>query len=832
MKIKIFNIKMKKGFLRIAASLLACASLMVSVGIPGQAAKEGVWPKFSSANIDTLKRECQQQIEDKIKGCLSADFGPNDSIEIGNYTFTKKRYQHIAYGDYENGVSFSGLHMNCGLKLLEESLRIFKNKIGEALNKNPNLTILSNKEKEALKTNEKLINEKKKQLEKDPDFIKLTDEEKKAKEKKELESDPNIINLTDEEKKALESSSNLTNLTDEEKKAPESNSNLTNLTDEEKKAVKEKAAWIICKEALEKDINAYKDLPNDLPNKDNNSNKLMHLQLIHSNVSHTSRYLFPENWGFTELKKALEIAIGQKAGFEKILTEKSKEITTKKDEIQAELIKLEENNKDIIKSANISVLTNENEETKKDKLNNLLKQYALNDMLYGCEKKQLALKDECFPNLYGYDHKNGNSVSFHIIDIGEVKDNKKNGQEILVQLVTDELSKEIVTFFPISVQKLEEGQCCIVPNEGEDYVDDNSNNSPETDNNSSKTKVYDIFQLDKLDNKQFLKRTEFEISDKFKNNASSLINNRNMNVLRGILNKFENHKKDEQSGKYFKELDDFVNSKLTNYIESAKNETESIKKVDTLDESDAGTSNEKDKKLHKTHLIKKLKYEFEKLGKNTGLPQNSDKTEESYDEKELVETKIFMLTTILGNVSNINTTIKDVSGQLKNKIDIFKNKKDDLGELKSTICNIRKQLAKCVELMQKDNIETLLLKSEYSDKCEFAQGGLDLSEEVKGLNSLDKYVSELDQLLNNLLRDNTIFSRVMEFMKNKLDKEDKIEKDKGKSKEEKKKERDAKKAAKKAAKKPTKIERIEKKAKKAAEEKAKKAAKAAKEEAA
>ena len=79
---------------------------------------------------------------------------------------------------------------------------------------------------------------------------------------------------------------------------------------------------------------------------------------------------------------------------------------------------------------------------------------------------------------------------------------KKNGQEILVQLVTDELTKEIVTFFPLNVQNLKDGEFRIVPNEGEDYEDDKSNNTNDESNNASdksnnatKTKIYDIFQL-------------------------------------------------------------------------------------------------------------------------------------------------------------------------------------------------------------------------------------------------------------------------------------------------------------------------------------------------
>ena len=707
MKLKICNLKMKKRFLKIAACLLACASLMVSVAIPGQAAKDRIWSKCSSGNIESLKKACQSEIQSKIKENLTSDFGQVDSVKIGGYTFTKKRYQHIAYGDYQNGVNSQGLHMKCGLDLLKESLSIFE---------------------------QQLANEQK---------------------------------------------------------------------------------WKDIKTNSQNVLNAYEDIGDE----NDAGSVLMHCRLIHSNVSHTSRYLFPKNWRFAELKKALEIAIGQKAKFEDILKKKSEDVDTKKKKIQDELGNIGGKNQET-KSENTAAAASENKncqnkKTKKD-LNVLLKQYVLNDMLYDCEKKQLALKDECFPNLYGYANTNGKSVSLHIIDIGEVEGNEESGQKILVQLVTDELSKEIVTFFPLNVQNLQEGDFRIVPNEGEDDADNNSNNSsktdnnltetnnnspqtdnnsseadnnspetdnnsPETDNNSSKTKIYDIFQLDKLDDKQFLKRTKFEISDKFKNNASNLLNNRNMNVLRDILNKFKGHKTDEQSKKYFEELKAFVdgkqqndNDKLTDYTKNAKNELESTKKVDTLNESNVAASSEKDEEESspKSQLINKLKSEFEKF-----KTQNSDKREESCDGKELYEAKVLMLDTILANVSNINHQIKNANKQLENSI---KNKKNDLVGLRSDIDGLRKRLANCVELMQKSGIETLLLKSKDKDwdKCEFAQGGLDLSKEAKNFDSVDKYVSELDQFLNDLLLDNNVFSSVIGLMKDKLKKEAQIEKEK------------------------------------------------------
>ena len=787
MKIKIFNLKMKKRFFRIAASLLACASLMVSVSIPGQAAKGRVFEKFfgqnyeSNTTITNLLKECQNKIQGEIDKNLEADFGQADSVEIGGYTFTKKRYQHIAYGDYQNGVNSQGLHMNCGLDFLNQSYEIFGKKIVEALKNDTNLNILNDEKKKELEANVKSIDDERKQLQNDPIFIKLSDEEKKVKEN----------------------------------------------------------------EALKKYINAYQDLPN----KDNNSDKLMHCKLIHSNVSHTSRYLFPSNWGCKELKQALKIATAQKAEFETILDGKYNEIAEKKQEIQSELSKLEElakkneqtkkeksantasaENKDD-KTKNTASAANEDDKTKKEELNDLLKRYVLNNMLYGCEKKQLALKDECFPNVYGYANTNGKSVSLHIIDIGDVENNKeKCGQKILVQLVTDELSKEIVTFFPLNVQNLQKDEFRIVPNEGEDDADDNSNNSPEpdnnlpkTNNNSPKTKIYDIFQLDELNGKQFLRRTKFEISDKSENEknkpskknnkASELdakilnllkvarrrINNRNMNVLRNILDKFKSNINDQQSKKYLSELKQkcdelkqkyldelktFVDDKqkndgeLDNYIENTKNELESTKKVDTLDESNNDLTKEDKKDKDKKKLIQNLKTEFKNLKPNNDLPQNSGETEKSYDEQELDEAKILMLNTILGNVFDINCQIKTANKQIsENKKDI-KSKGKDVVSLRSGLDSLRKQLANNVELMQEDIIETLLLKSKDRDECEFTQGGLDLSEEVKNLGSLDKYVSELDQLLNNLLMDNSVCAHVMSLMKIKLDREAAVEKNK------------------------------------------------------
>ena len=156
MKIKIFNLKMKKRFLKIAASLLACASLMVSVAIPASAEKgrflKQIFPKKSKEgsvltdntatdvidnNLNAALQASQTAINTFINNKVNETFGNADHILINGYKLTKDRYIHIAFGDYGNGLHDRGLHMECGLHALEAGFNAFKEEIEKSVKSTP-----------------------------------------------------------------------------------------------------------------------------------------------------------------------------------------------------------------------------------------------------------------------------------------------------------------------------------------------------------------------------------------------------------------------------------------------------------------------------------------------------------------------------------------------------------------------------------------------------------------------------------------------------------------------------------------------------------------------
>ena len=165
MKIKIFNLKVKKRFLKIAACLLASTSLMVSVAIPAWAdrgkvfreifgnetgtepvemifppEKQTVKPNKTPKTEDEFDKgfkkvlkDCQEQITKSIEAKVDSEFnkyGSYNCLKLSeDYKLTKKDYGHIVYGDYENGLHSGGLHLEKGLELLNESFENFKEKM-------------------------------------------------------------------------------------------------------------------------------------------------------------------------------------------------------------------------------------------------------------------------------------------------------------------------------------------------------------------------------------------------------------------------------------------------------------------------------------------------------------------------------------------------------------------------------------------------------------------------------------------------------------------------------------------------------------------------------
>lgn len=154
---------MKKGFLRIAASLLASASLMVSVAIPASAEKGRflkqifpqeqvtmgtVFPEKSKngnvltdnnatdvidSNLNAALQASQTAINTFINNEVNGIFQNADHILINDYKLTKDRYIHIAFGNYGNGLHDRGLHMECGLRALEAGFKVFKEEIEKSV---------------------------------------------------------------------------------------------------------------------------------------------------------------------------------------------------------------------------------------------------------------------------------------------------------------------------------------------------------------------------------------------------------------------------------------------------------------------------------------------------------------------------------------------------------------------------------------------------------------------------------------------------------------------------------------------------------------------------
>ena len=149
--------KIKKYFLKIMASFVASASLILVAVAPAQAEKGETLCKIFSMNIGGVNnwlnsepalvsnkvapnirgilKQCQENMVKNINAAVNKEWGSDPSdIKFGkHYRLSKDRYRHIIYGDYSRGIHCGGLHSEKGLDVLKSAFQKFKREINKYL---------------------------------------------------------------------------------------------------------------------------------------------------------------------------------------------------------------------------------------------------------------------------------------------------------------------------------------------------------------------------------------------------------------------------------------------------------------------------------------------------------------------------------------------------------------------------------------------------------------------------------------------------------------------------------------------------------------------------